>query len=62
MAFFITRIASIGEGTVGFSWQQWSYGDTYAQTGRISDMVTFEPDILTAHLDGVQPRLGRARL
>ena len=32
----------------------WSYRDAYAQVGRINEMVSFEPDIVTVLLDGIQ--------
>jgi uncharacterized protein (DUF427 family) len=35
----------------------WSYREAYAQVGRISDLVSFEPDIVTVELDGTQLRL-----
>jgi Domain of unknown function (DUF427) len=35
----------------------WSYRKAYAQVGRISDLVSFEPDIVSVHLDGTQPHL-----
>jgi uncharacterized protein (DUF427 family) len=35
----------------------WSYRDAYPQVGRISDLVSFEPDIVSVQLDGVQLRL-----
>lgn len=35
----------------------WSYRDAYAQVGRISDLVSFEPDIVSVQLDGIQLRL-----
>ena len=35
----------------------WSYRDAYSQVGRISDLVSFEPDIVTVNLDGIQLRL-----
>jgi len=35
----------------------WSYRDAYAQVGRISDLVSFEPDIISVQLDGTQLRL-----
>src|SRR5882757_5278040 len=35
----------------------WSYPDAYAQVGRISNLVSFEPDIVSVHLDGAQLRL-----
>ena len=35
----------------------WSYPDAYTQVGRISNMVSFEPDIVSVYLDGTQLRL-----
>lgn len=35
----------------------WLYRDAYAQVGRISGLVSFEPDIVSVHLDGRQLRL-----
>lgn len=35
----------------------WSYCDAYSQVGRISDLVSFEPDIVSVQLDGIQLRL-----
>ncbi len=35
----------------------WSYRDAYAEVGRISDLVSFEPDIVSVQLDGVQLHL-----
>jgi uncharacterized protein (DUF427 family) len=35
----------------------WSYPDAYTEVGRISNMVSFEPDIVTVDLDGVRLRL-----
>jgi uncharacterized protein (DUF427 family) len=35
----------------------WSYRDAYSQVGRISDLVSFEPDIVSVQLDGIQLRL-----
>src|SRR6201982_2267679 len=35
----------------------WSYRDAYAQVGRISDLVSFEPDMVSVQLDGIQLRL-----
>ena len=35
----------------------WSYREAYAQVGRISDLVSFEPDIVSVQLDGTQLRL-----
>jgi uncharacterized protein (DUF427 family) len=35
----------------------WSYPDAYAQVSRISNWVSFEPDIVPVQLDGVQLRL-----
>src|SRR5215469_5934865 len=35
----------------------WSYRDAYAQVGRISDLVSFEPDIVSVQLDGAKLHL-----
>src|SRR5262245_59699061 len=35
----------------------WSYRQPYTEVGRISGLVSFEPDILSVQLDGVQLRL-----
>ena len=35
----------------------WSYREAYAQVGRISNLVSFEPDLVSVHLDGIQLRL-----
>ena len=35
----------------------WSYREAYAEVGRVNDLVSFEPDIVTVHLDGVQLHL-----
>jgi uncharacterized protein (DUF427 family) len=35
----------------------WSYRDTYPEVGRISDFVSFEPDMVSVQLDGNQVRL-----
>jgi uncharacterized protein (DUF427 family) len=35
----------------------WSYPDAYPEVGRISNMVSFEPDIVSVHLDGAQLHL-----
>jgi uncharacterized protein (DUF427 family) len=35
----------------------WSYPDAYSQVGRISNWLSFEPDIVSVQLDGVQLRL-----
>jgi uncharacterized protein (DUF427 family) len=43
----------IGEARLG----AWSYPEAYAQVGRISNLVSFEPDIVTVQLDSVQLRL-----
>ncbi|HEY6345033.1 MAG TPA: DUF427 domain-containing protein [Bryobacteraceae bacterium] len=32
----------------------WSYREAYPEVGRINDLVSFEPDIVSVHLDGVQ--------
>ena len=35
----------------------WSYPDAYPEVRRISNLVSFEPDIVTVHLDGTLLRL-----
>ncbi len=35
----------------------WSYRDAYSQVGRISDLVSFEPDIVFVELDGARLHL-----
>jgi uncharacterized protein (DUF427 family) len=35
----------------------WSYREAYAEVGRINDLVSFEPDSVPVHLDGVQLHL-----
>jgi uncharacterized protein (DUF427 family) len=35
----------------------WSYPDAYTEVGRISNLVSFEPELVTVHLDGTQLRL-----
>jgi uncharacterized protein (DUF427 family) len=35
----------------------WSYREAYPEVGRISDLVSFEPDIISVQLDGTQLRL-----
>jgi uncharacterized protein (DUF427 family) len=35
----------------------WSYRDSYPEVRRISDLVSFEPDIVSVYLDGVQLHL-----
>jgi len=35
----------------------WSYPDVYPEVRRIANLVSFEPDIVTVHLDGTQLRL-----
>jgi uncharacterized protein (DUF427 family) len=35
----------------------WSYPDAYPEVGRISNLVSFEPDIISVHLDGTQLHL-----
>jgi Domain of unknown function (DUF427) len=36
---------------------EWSYRDAYAEVGRISGLVSFEPDIVAVQLDGARLRL-----
>ncbi|WP_441258560.1 DUF427 domain-containing protein [Bradyrhizobium sp. 521_C7_N1_3] len=40
----------------------WSYPDAYPEVRRISNFVSFEPDIVTVHLDGTQLRLEPGQL
>jgi uncharacterized protein (DUF427 family) len=35
----------------------WSYPDAYPEVGRISNLVSFEPDVVAVHIDGVQLHL-----
>jgi uncharacterized protein (DUF427 family) len=35
----------------------WSYRQAYAEVGRISDFVSFEPDIVSVKIDGTQIHL-----
>jgi uncharacterized protein (DUF427 family) len=35
----------------------WSYPDAYPEVGRIANLVSFEPDIVSVHLDGAQLHL-----
>ena len=35
----------------------WSYHKAYPEVGRISDLVSFEPDVVSVQLDGTQLRL-----
>ena len=35
----------------------WSYREAYPEVGRISDLVSFEPDIVSVQVDGIQLRL-----
>jgi uncharacterized protein (DUF427 family) len=35
----------------------WSYHDAYSEVRRVSNLVSFEPDIVTVYLDGIQLRL-----
>lgn len=35
----------------------WSYREAFFEVGRISDLVSFDPDIVSVHLDGTQLRL-----
>jgi hypothetical protein len=43
----------IGDAPLG----AWSYREAYAQVARISDLVSFEPDIISVQLDGTQLHL-----
>ena len=35
----------------------WSYHGAYSQVRRISDLVSFEPEVVSVQLDGAQLRL-----
>jgi CRISPR/Cas system CMR subunit Cmr6 (Cas7 group RAMP superfamily) len=35
----------------------WWYREAYPEVGRISNMVSFEPDVVSVHLDGSQIHL-----
>jgi hypothetical protein len=35
----------------------WSYPDAYPEVGRISNLVSFEPELVSVHLDGTQLHL-----
>jgi uncharacterized protein (DUF427 family) len=35
----------------------WSYRDAYAEVGRISDFVSFEPEVVSVELDGIRLHL-----
>jgi hypothetical protein len=35
----------------------WSYREAYPEVGRISNLVSFEPDIVSVQFDGKQLRL-----
>jgi uncharacterized protein (DUF427 family) len=43
----------IGDARLG----AWSYREAFSEVGRISDLMSFEPDIVSVQLDGVQLRL-----
>jgi hypothetical protein len=47
------RIKRIGDARLA----AWSYREAYAEVGRISGLVSFEPDIVAVQLDGRQLRL-----
>ena len=40
----------------------WSYPDAYPEVGRISNLVSFEPDAVALHLDGTPLRLESGQL
>ena len=44
---------NIGDARLG----AWSYREAFAEVGRISGLVSFEPDIVSVHLDDTQLRL-----
>ncbi|MGC1575866.1 MAG: hypothetical protein WA813_07025, partial [Beijerinckiaceae bacterium] len=35
----------------------WSYREAYPEVGRISDFISFEPDVVSVSLDGTQLRV-----
>src|SRR4029077_18681594 len=35
----------------------WSYREAYPEVGRISDLISFEPDLVSVQIDGTQLRL-----
>jgi uncharacterized protein (DUF427 family) len=35
----------------------WSYREAYPEVGRVNDLLSFEPDVVPVHLDGVQLHL-----
>jgi uncharacterized protein (DUF427 family) len=35
----------------------WTYPEAYPEVGRVANMVSFEPDLVTVHIDGVRLRL-----
>jgi uncharacterized protein (DUF427 family) len=39
----------------------WSYPEAYAEVGRINNLVSFEPDVVSVQLDGVQLHLARGQ-
>jgi uncharacterized protein (DUF427 family) len=39
----------------------WSYREAYPELGRISGLVSFEPDIVSVQLDGTQLLLSRVK-
>src|SRR5258706_16156910 len=41
----------------GARWSAWSYREAYPVVSRISDLVSFEPDMVSVQLDGTQLRL-----
>jgi len=40
----------------------WSYPEAYAEVGRISSFLSFEPDIVSVQVEGQQLRLATGRL
>lgn len=40
----------------------WSYREAYTEVGRVNDLVSFEPDKVEVHLDGVRLELERGQL
>lgn len=46
----ICRYYNIGQAHLG----AWFYPQAYEEVARVRDLVSFEPDVVTVHLDGVQ--------
>ena len=53
----ICNYYDIGDAHLG----AWSYGDAFPEVGRVSGLVSFEPDIVSVQLDGTQLHLERGQ-